>query len=245
MNKRYEREQGIAATYECLMIQFDVKLAFLLYIGRLVSNNPFLGRPAFKNALRTLLFRTAWYSDDHNELGRIYQILKDPWNIQVSQYEQTRLRLLLEEVQRHPHESVLEVGCGEGVFTSLLTTIAQRVVAIDVSDTAVARARERCPTATYVTTSLNDFVPGHAFDLVICAETLYYIQDVRQAIEKLSSLARYCVVSYIGREARRLNGYFEQVPSAQMRKYEIGRGVLKRSVILVVWNNDGRMVPQT
>lgn len=194
--------------------------------------------PILKHLLRTAFFRTAWYSDDHTELEHIFRTLKDPWNFERSSYEQARLQVLLDEVKKYPHESVLEVGCAEGAFTEMLGAVAARVVAIDVSPTAVSRARERCPAATCMTQSLQEFSTAELFDLAVCAETLYYIKNVTQAINKLSSLARVCMVSYLGREARRLDPLFEQRTGTTITRFRIGEGLIKRTMIVVVWRTD-------
>ncbi len=208
-------------------------LLFLLsgYLGR--NGRP--GVPAVKNIFRTLYFRSAWYSDDHRELERIFKTLKDPWNFESSPYEQERLKLLLDEVARCSPGSVLEVGCAEGVFTSMLSTMTDRVVGIDVSPTAVARARERCPGVTFMTTSLDSFDAAEKFDVVVCAETLYYIQDVREAINKLSSLGRRCIVSYIQRESGRLDAEIARIPGVEIRRYDIGSSILGRGMVAATW----------
>ena len=52
--------------------------------------------------------------------------------------EHDRLIALLDG-RRYRH--VLEIGCGTGVFTRRLTTIAETVVALDVAPAAIERAR--------------------------------------------------------------------------------------------------------
>ncbi len=188
-----------------------------------------------KNIFRMLYFRSAWYSDDHVELERIFKTLKDPWNFESSPYEKERLKLLLAEVGQYPHGSVLEVGCAEGVFSSMLSTISDRVVGIDVSPTAVARATERCPGLTFMTSSLDAFNPGEKFDVVVCAETLYYIQDVSEAIRKISTLGRRCIVSYIQRESGRLDAEIGKIPGVEIRRYDIGAAILGRGMVVASW----------
>jgi SAM-dependent methyltransferase len=193
--------------------------------------------PAWKAALRIMFFRTAWYSDDHQELEKIFQAMKDPWNFQSSLYEHERFNVLLEEAVKCPHESVLEVGCAEALFTSMLTLRSQRVVGIDVSPTAISRARERCPEATFFAVSLEEFNDDEKFDLVICAETLYYVKDVRSALERLSLLGRRCLVSYLEREARRLDPYVNQIPGSRILRCDVGSGLQKHRIVVVTWDN--------
>jgi len=221
------------------MTNFNFKISSILVAGEFISNNFRKGFPLLKTALRTTLFRTGWYSDDHDELERIYRTLKDPWNFETSQYEQDRLNLLLEVVAQYPHESILEIGCAEGLFTDMLKEISGRVVAIDVSRTAIARAQKRSPTPQYMVASLEEFKADEKFDMVICAETLYYIKDIPGAINQLTALGRCCVVSYLERESKRLDAYFQQMPSVELKKYKVGNGISNRTITVAVWKNAG------
>jgi SAM-dependent methyltransferase len=210
------------------------KALFLIYEYLRKHNAP--GLPLFKNLMRTALFRSAWYSDDHDELERIFRSLKDPWNFESSPYERERMKVLLREVERYRPASILEVGCAEGAFTMMLSTVTGRVVGIDVSPTAISRAQQRCPGLTFNTTSLEAFEPEEKFEVVICAETLYYIQDVRTAIDKLSSLGRRCIVSYIRRESGRLDGEIGRIPGIEMRTFEFGTKFLRRGMVAATWD---------
>jgi SAM-dependent methyltransferase len=199
--------------------------------------------PALKSSYRAAFFRTCWYSDDHHELDRIYRSLKDPWNFESSAYERERFAILLDEVRKYPHRSILEVGCAEGVFTHMLTHHSPDITGIDVSPTAIGRARERHPAPRFVATSLDDFHPGRRFDLVVCAETLYYMKDVEGAIRKLSSVGRWCVVSYLRRESKRLDAYFREMPSAEVREVRVGSGISGGTMIVAAWENPDRLAP--
>jgi len=150
-----------------------------------------------------------------------------------------QLQFLLQIVQQYPHDTVLEVGCAEGLFTSELAKIAKEVIAIDLSPTALSRAKQRCPGTTFLHKNLHDFTSDRKFDLVICSETLYYINDVVGAIDKLTSLGKHCLVSYIHREAKHLDSYFIQMPLAQYTRFEKTYWLWKRAMIVAVWENNG------
>jgi SAM-dependent methyltransferase len=193
--------------------------------------------PALKSSFRAAFFRTCWYTDNHDELDRIYRNLKDPWNFETSGYERERFSLLLEEVRKHPHDSIVEVGCAEGLFTGMLTELSREIVAIDVSPTAISRAKEKHPDPHFIAASLDDFRPVKKYDLVVCAETLYYIRDVAGAIEKLSAIGRWCVVSYLGRESKRLDPHIRRMPSVDFREVRVGKGMTGGRMIIAAWQN--------
>lgn len=122
--------------------------------------------PVIKSALRELFYRPSWYSDRHHEFERLFQWTKDPWNFERSRFEQERMQSLFETIKTLPHETILEVGCAEGLFTAQLETIARQVVAIDVSATALSRAKQRCPGVMFWQKSLHDFRWHEHFNIV-------------------------------------------------------------------------------
>ena len=195
--------------------------------------------PLMKTIWREICYRPRWYADSYTELERLFKWSEDPWNFQSSSYERERLQVLLRVVQRYPHNSVLEVGCGEGVFTRELTKISKQVVGIDISPTALGRAKRRCPTTTFLNVRVEDFEWHSKFDMVICAETLYYIKNVDAAIEKLRGLGRFSIVSYIHRESRTLDPYVMQMPLIEFTRFQKSYWFWKRMMTVALWENNG------
>ena len=136
-------------------------------------------------AFRTL-FRVAAAGGDVGQrlvygvyFGWLYR-RPDPWRYASSRYEIEKYERTLSVIRESRAERVLEAGCGEGAFSErvLEEELAASLVGVDASDAALARARARCaefPGARFVRANLASDVPDGAFDLIICAETLYYI----------------------------------------------------------------------
>ena len=93
----------------------------------------------------------------------------------------------------------------EGIFTAWLTTVATNVVALDVRPTACARAQASAPQATVLVQALEAYTPQSVFDLVVCAETLYYMRDPALALLRMRQWGRYVIASYTRYERRRLD----------------------------------------
>ena len=111
----------------------------------------------------------------------------DPWNY-ASEYEQQKYRHTLELLPDSRGASAVEVGCAEGVFTEMLAPRVDRLLAIDISDAALQRARVRCaskPNVEYRQHDISGGMIGSGYDLVVCSEILYYLRD-RAAIEKFA-----------------------------------------------------------
>ena len=68
---------------------------------------------------------------------------EDPWDYS-SPYEQLKYRHTLEMLPQEPFARALELGCAEGLFTEMLSKYADAVLAMDISDRALERAKERC-----------------------------------------------------------------------------------------------------
>jgi trans-aconitate methyltransferase len=104
----------------------------------------------------------------------------DPWKFATDGYERERHRTTLEHLPARPYRSILEVGCGEGVFTDVLARAypEAEILGVDVSERALARARLRVPEAGRVRFVCADILTHRTdrrFDLVLCSETLYYL----------------------------------------------------------------------
>ncbi|HZY10327.1 MAG TPA: SAM-dependent methyltransferase [Bacteroidota bacterium] len=193
--------------------------------------------PLLKSAIRELLHRPVAFGDDHKGLEDLFRWSEDPWNFRRSPYEQDRMFALLQLIKQHPHDTILEIGCAEGFFSGKLSKIAKQVVAIDVSETAIERAKIHYPDVTFVQTSLEEFSWNNKFDIVICAETLYYMQDIESAIQKLSGLGRYCLVSYNRRKNKRLDPFFKRMDLIEYKKFQKRYWVWTRSMKMALWKN--------
>jgi SAM-dependent methyltransferase len=149
----------------------------------------------------------------------------DPWAYASSPYEQRKYARTLALVEgggrRRDYARVLEVGCSEGVFTAMLAERGhgREVVAIDISRAAVQRARERCREWPHVRVERRDAFhapPGGAFDLIVCAELLYYAglragAVARRLAASLAPGGRIVLVHPLPRAAA-LHAPFRRVP---------------------------------
>ncbi|MDH3924681.1 MAG: polysaccharide deacetylase family protein [Xanthomonadales bacterium] len=116
---------------------------------------------------------------------------EDPWNY-TSEYEKQKYQHTLDTIPDISPSRVLELGCAEGHFTKMLSAIADNVTAVDISERALNRARERCAGLGNVKFEQHDISEGvypGEFDLVVCSEILYYLRD-RYAVEAFASAVK-------------------------------------------------------
>ena len=112
------------------------------------------------------------------EMDSQYAASADPWNYASSSVEQQRYAAALDILARWRGEhrpSAFEVGCGEGLFTARLAQHCSSVLAVDISDVALNRARETCAELAHVRLARWDAVkdpPPGTFDLVVCMDVM-------------------------------------------------------------------------
>jgi len=104
----------------------------------------------------------------------------DPWELETSQFEKDKYDLQLAMLKNHRYSRALEIGCGAGTFTRRLSGIADRVVALDISANAIARAQEAKfagGSIDYRVANVMDYKVGDegSWDLVVMSETIYYL----------------------------------------------------------------------
>src|SRR5579859_5981551 len=73
----------------------------------------------------------------------LYERSEDPWSFATSEYERQKYAHTLSSLGARRFARALECGCSIGVFTELLASATEELVAIDVSERALARARRR------------------------------------------------------------------------------------------------------
>lgn len=163
------------------------------------------------------------YTSSNERFDTIYRI-SDPWQM-GSEREQFRFRetnrIIEQEFGRI--ESLLEMGCGEGHQTEHLSRLCERLYGFDVSQTAVNRARRRCPRARLSVADINSYQPElDKFDLVVACELLYYVKDVPEKINRMSELGRRCLVTYFQSGTCNLDPFFGSIEGMKSKVIQDG-----------------------
>lgn len=108
---------------------------------------------------------------------QVYQANRDPWNFEGSPYEQEKYAATLAALPRPHYAEVFEIGCSLGVLTAQLAPRCGHLLAVDVSEAALAQARARCAALPQVEIKLlrvPEEFPQQPFDLVLVSEVGYY-----------------------------------------------------------------------
>ncbi len=188
-------------------------------------NRPVLEQIASEGSVARKLVSRVWrhYSlpalrakDNHAGLDRFYA-LPDPWDMS-SEREQSRFRqtnALVESLLGRV-DTLLEIGCGEGHQSQYLARLCHRLDGLDVSARAIERAQQRAPQCRFGVGEVGALpwaLPeNERYDLVVAAEVLYYLGDVRRAIEAMSRVGRSCLVTFFCPAARIVAEHVENLP---------------------------------
>jgi LmbE family N-acetylglucosaminyl deacetylase/SAM-dependent methyltransferase len=107
----------------------------------------------------------------------LYSKNEDPWRMATRWYEKRKRAITVASLPRARFQSGLEVGCSTGELTAALAERCELLLAVDISDAAVARASKRTEELGNVRVERADatqnFPPG-LFDLMVISEVAYY-----------------------------------------------------------------------
>lgn len=120
----------------------------------------------------------------------VYAAKDDPWDFASSDYEAAKYAATLAALPREKYEDAFEIGCSIGVLTEKLAGRCEKLLAVDVSEKALTRAKNRCadlPNVRLREMRLPDEFPDGTFDLILISEVGYYLapEDWRRAMEKV------------------------------------------------------------
>jgi len=156
-----------------------------------------------------------------------------------------QLLRILETLRSVPGEpsTVLDYGCGQGAWTSVLAARFPRaqVHGIDISDVAIARAQSSFPGHTFSTFDGEKApFPDDVFDVVFSYHVLEHVVEIEKSIADICRLLRRgghaCIIFPCGNEGsfedwamRRLRGGIQPTPEGRkVHFYEPSIGHLRR-----------------
>lgn len=97
-------------------------------------------------------------------------------------YERPRIEWILDTVRGGV---LLEVGCGNGGLTQLLSPRVDRVVALDVSNPSIeALISLRLPNVEARVAFIEEFQPVCAFDWIVLTEVVEHLRDPQKALRR-------------------------------------------------------------
>lgn len=121
------------------------------------------------------------------------------WHQEDMRHLTKQLSLVL--LNRYNFNNILDVGCGKGSFTHLLKKENNRVTGIDISKTAIRRAKARFPDIAFSCVDLTKnsfkkkpFFAEH-YDLLVFMEVLSYLPNWSKVLEDFAPIGDYILIT--------------------------------------------------
>lgn len=195
--------------------------------GRLVARNtgaalarrtlPLVQRVSPASADRLRASGWLWQPGfSYHQLNRLYDDTVDPFRFETNPYEAGKYAHTLRLLSTRSYGAALEVGAAEGIFTEMLAPLCESVVAIDVADAAVERAKERLArfdNVDVVLAALPARWPEGRWDLIVASDVLYYFpKDVLIGVAeefgaRLDPGGTLIAVHYLGHFGQSMGGH--------------------------------------
>jgi len=174
-------------------------------------------------------------SVDKAEVNKFSELAEDWWNVNgamkpLHKLNSARVEFLVEEVCKHlsgktrrdcmTGVSVLDVGCGAGIFCEAVARLGAKVTGLDVSGdvlkVAKEHAREGGLKIEYVLSSVEDYVgSGKKFDVVSLLEIVEHSADHVSLISASASLLKPGGIMLISTVNQTVKGYLMGVLLAE------------------------------
>ncbi len=121
-----------------------------------------------------------------------------PYYMEVNKAREIIFRSVLPDIiTAKKLESVIDIGCGIGYFSSFLSSLNLKTTGTDVREENIELAKERCPSANFFTANIEEYENKNSqtWNLVFCAGLLYHLENPFKAIRNLRSLCdSVCVI---------------------------------------------------
>jgi SAM-dependent methyltransferase len=123
------------------------------------------------------------------EFEEMYRDFDDPWEQTTREQFRSEKAVALNLIQQLQTgagaKRVLELGCGFGDFAARATAFGVEAVGMDISETAILKARQRHPETRFVVGAIADHekIKAIAPDIIVMAEiTWYVLEELRDFI---------------------------------------------------------------
>ena len=113
------------------------------------------------------------------EFEAMYQDFDDPWNQTKREAKSNEKKIALDFIKKKGFKRIIEFGCGLGDYTSRLKKTAGSALGVDISETAITKARLRHPNTDFTTGDILDFeiIKNYKPDCIVFAEITWYVLD--------------------------------------------------------------------
>src|SRR3989344_5079635 len=136
-----------------------------------------------------------------------------------------------ELLKNYRFSSILDIGCGKGAFTNQLATIADSVMGVDISQTAIAKAEQRYPGIRFSTATAEEALSApQRWDAIVMLEVLSYLQNWEEVLQKAAAKANYVYITlYLPPDPIGFVKSFEELREVFNTLFSLEKEVLKNN----------------
>jgi ubiquinone/menaquinone biosynthesis C-methylase UbiE len=132
-----------------------------------------------------------------------YNIWSEQYDTNENKTRDLEAISLREHIKGQTFEYCLEIGCGTGKNTAWLMTQSKRVLAVDLSEEMLAKAKQKISASNvdFIQADItNDwsFTNGNQFDLATFSLVLEHIEDLEAIFAQLNKVMQTNAIVYIG-----------------------------------------------
>lgn len=128
-------------------------------------------------------------ADYYNKYGRLYHNIRIAEGKLFNEFIEMPAVLKLLEQSLHLN-SILDVGCGSGIYARKLTELGLTVDGIDSSEEMIAIAKEYCNdlNVNFIHSRFEDFNSNKKYDIILGSFILGYFEDLFFLFSKMKEL---------------------------------------------------------
>lgn len=117
----------------------------------------------------------------------MYQKFHDPWEQSTREKNSYEKLIGLEIIKNNNFTNVIELGCGLGHYTNLIKSVSNKVTGIDISETAIERAKKNYPDCNFLVSDIDNNLLYENVDCIMMIEVTWYILDKIEKFKKIIS----------------------------------------------------------
>lgn len=145
------------------------------------------------------------------EFEEMYKDFDDPWEQTTREAHAIEKKVGIELLKRDNRKRPVEYGCGLGHYTEDLRSNLGAAIGIDISETAVTKAKQHYPKCDFIACDVLDFhaVEKLAPDAILLIEISWYI------LEKLERFKKHLSGIYGGKDISFFHTLMTYAPGLQ------------------------------
>jgi len=113
------------------------------------------------------------------EFEEMYKDFEDPWEQTTRKEYASEKAVVINLIKKSHAKKLIELGCGFGHFTNKINKSVDHILGVDISETAINKAKSLYPNCEFVVGDILDFdiYDKYQPDVIVMAEITWYVLD--------------------------------------------------------------------